>query len=222
MARLTSRQREAAVFTLVELLVVIAIIAILSALLLPALGLAKKTAQSISCVSNMSQLGKALFLYASDWNDTFPWFDPTVTNRKTWSWQYGTYEYCNRKDAIYKCANDTVTRINANLYKPCSYNFNAFSSAFPASYTSATPSGKRLSAIKSPSKLILLGESPGEYSWLNADWWSGNYYWTYANGTTGTIHRRGGNHLFCDGHVEYFNKNEVNYGGSLYGMWREL
>src|SRR5277367_4505251 len=59
-------------FTLIELLLVIAVIAILAAMLLPALAIAKRKATQTTCINNNKQIGVALSMYCSDFKEYYP------------------------------------------------------------------------------------------------------------------------------------------------------
>lgn len=67
-----SRKERASGFTLIELLVVIAIIAILAAILFPVFAQVREQARTISCLSNMKQIGLSIKMYAQDYDEIFP------------------------------------------------------------------------------------------------------------------------------------------------------
>jgi prepilin-type N-terminal cleavage/methylation domain-containing protein/prepilin-type processing-associated H-X9-DG protein len=116
-------------FTLIELLVVIAVIAILAAMLLPALASAKARAKSIQCVSNMKQLQICYHMYCDDNNGSLPanlaTTGGTASSSNSWVTGYAQTDYLltniqngvlyqyDQSPAIYVCPADTL-EINTN------------------------------------------------------------------------------------------------------------
>jgi prepilin-type N-terminal cleavage/methylation domain-containing protein/prepilin-type processing-associated H-X9-DG protein len=98
--RPTGRRHGA--FTLIELLVVIAIIAILAAMLLPALSKAKAKGAQINCLNNLRQLGLTVHLYSDDNREWLPPIQDRVGNAES-SWRAYLYPYTSRTPQLYDC-----------------------------------------------------------------------------------------------------------------------
>lgn len=113
---------ERAGFTLIELLVVIAIIAILAAMLLPALSKAKSKAIQIQCASNLKQWGLAINMYAGDNLDKFPDLTtPDANGAKDLSYMPYSFNTNFYPNYIYKNNFGTTTKARAQndvLYCP--------------------------------------------------------------------------------------------------------
>jgi prepilin-type N-terminal cleavage/methylation domain-containing protein/prepilin-type processing-associated H-X9-DG protein len=169
-------------FTLIELLVVIASIAILAAMLLPALASAKARAKAIQCVSNMRQLQICYHLYCGDNNGSLP---PNITTAATGtaanlgSWVAGSaqtdtttaniqngvlYQY-NQSAAIYVCPADTL-QINTNGTSypqtrtvSLDFDMNGTTGTHPVSGTQLTDKSDSFWPITSDSGFVHAGVS---------------------------------------------------------------
>jgi len=167
--------RPAVGFTLVELLVVIAIIAILAALLLPALSSAKAQAKKAGCLNNIKQMQVAWHIYADDFDDlvvTNSWCpgdmnDPSDATNVTELEEGLLYPYC-KSTAIYKCPADTAPNPKSLVVSVRSYSMNTYMSGYDTAAVLENVVGvynlvRKRSQISSPppgQAIVFADESP--------------------------------------------------------------
>ena len=101
---MTSSRQKTQGFTLLELLTVVAIIAVLCSILVPALQGVRKSAQQVSCASNMRQIGSALLLYAAANDNKLP--ETSHTAAVGQSWIYTLSDYLGDCDEVRICPAD--------------------------------------------------------------------------------------------------------------------
>jgi prepilin-type N-terminal cleavage/methylation domain-containing protein/prepilin-type processing-associated H-X9-DG protein len=223
-SRAKSRARG---FTLIELLVVIAIIAILAALLLPALTRAKLKAHGVKCMSNQKQLTLAWLMYADDNQDRVPPNKSGDSNRGGWvegweSWDVGNVDNTNRlflvnakigpytkNIGIYKCPADVYmcTIAGKPMERVRSVSMNSFVGCDDLSYgTRQTPPCyiyQKLGDIKIPPPVnvwVFVDEHPDSINdgWLTDSWPGGGGWGDLAASYHGGACGLG----FADGHGE--------------------
>jgi prepilin-type N-terminal cleavage/methylation domain-containing protein/prepilin-type processing-associated H-X9-DG protein len=211
-------------FTLIELLVVVSVIALLAALLLPALSRAKHAARTARCVSNVRQLCLSLLLYVDD-NNVYPpgafSGDDGVIRR--WRDALMPYLTHSTNSSVMNCPSYELIHArpaNATNSRPRSYAYNGSSCEFSLCAQDDLPR-VRDNAVVSPSRMIALGDAqltvnpsfpaPAEGPLIGLDVLIFQcipiqktfYYYQQQMAATGARHPHGQFQIgFCDGHVE--------------------
>lgn len=210
-------------FTLVELLVVIAVIALLAALLLPALASARRRTQSIQCLSNLRQLGLAMRLYVGD--DSRGLLPPDSPAFSEISWVRSLDPYLGPGNAVVTCPSDDFGRERLRLGRT-SYVLNLYTASgdvghddnpypFPGPSGEPTPthrSSQKLDSYPRPSDTFLtfevsntLARQVGDVRFnddhTHPSTW--DFGWAHVLADIDPQrHGRSANYLFADGHVQ--------------------
>jgi len=193
-------------FTLIELLVVIAIIALLAALLLPALARARESTRAMQCLGQMRQVGLAVRLYADNNNDTFPRSQHSAFAHGELPWERSlapllgstTLRWTNLLGGVYHCPSDGRTL-------PYSYGLNVYYELGPEDdYIGKPQTWRRTTQPPRPAATVLFAESAsGSAGTMGADHIMPNFWVTAADASDVAQNRHGNkaNYNFADGHA---------------------